>query len=437
MQQQPTIAVILSDLHIGDDEGIMALGPRTGYVKLNGIFVREELDRELKQIDEFVQAQGNKIPRLILNGDLWDVAVRSVAEVDGLSTSFFKAVKLDRFFEEILFLPGNHDHHLWQLLQTQTCILRPLQNRRTQVSGPGGTTVFDFPQAQCGFLDLPSGSFNIPGVKGPYKGDVFLTALTGNALPVNVVYPNLYLRVKSDAGSELTLVTHGHFFELGWSLLSELVAEVLEKKKIPFDFALLEMINSPLTEFINFSLAQQQGQVAQIVDDIYNAVRAGQTPPQLTALREGIVAVVDELLSPSGAHAGGNWFAKEWTGLEAGIAARVVTSLLKGKAGAAVSTAGDGRPTPSLARWDASFLTRDRARTRIASFLGMCLHDTDSVPIRRLIFGHTHVAFPGTRDAFDGTWVEVWNTGGWVPEAGKPCSILAIAVGGDGTLTGF
>jgi len=433
MASQDMVAVILSDIHIGDDRGIVSREPDDGYVAVNGAFVREELPEKLAAVNQIVQAQGKKIHTLILNGDVWDVAVRSVAVVADVAAAFFEAVRLDHYFDEILFLPGNHDHHLWQLLQTQTCILRPLENRLPPASASGGSIVREFPNAQSGFLDLPSGTLTIPGVQGPYVGDVYLSALTGGTLPVNVVYPNLFIRVHMAAGTEGTVVTHGHFFELAWSLLSDLVAEVLEKREVVLDLATLEMLNAPLTEFINFSLAQQDGRVAEIVSSIYDGARTG-TIPELAELRDGLIAILEEVLNTANVGATVHWVREELLKLVAGYLMRRVG----GKARGAVQTTSTARPAPSSARFDTSFLDHPEAQRRIGVFLTMSQAQLGVTPIRRLVFGHTHDAFATRTQKIAGTGpIEVWNTGGWVPEQGRPCSILAIGIDSNGVLQGF
>ena len=111
---------------------------------------------------------------------------------------------------------------------------------------------------------------------------------------------------------------------------------------------------------------------------------------------------------------------------------------LGGKARGVVRTTATARPTPSSARFDTSFLDHPEAQRRIGAFLTLSQAQLGVTPIRRLVFGHTHDAFATRTKKIAGIGpIEVWNTGGWVPEQSKPCSILAIGIDSDGALQGF
>ncbi len=431
MADRRAVALILSDVHLGDEDGVLSPEPKPGFERLGDLFVRSELTSLLARVRALVAARGARIPFLVIDGDVWDTAVRTVAEVAALSRRFFPAIRLDELFGAAIFVPGNHDHHLWELLQSETCILRPLERTRG-VGDTGGTVVHEFPQAQSGFLDLGTGALDIPGVAPPYLGNVYVSALTGGAgLPVNVVYPNLHLCSGEPGRRETTLVTHGHFFELAWCLLSELFAPVLAEKGIALDLARLEMLNSPLTELINFSLAQQSGALAGIVWELYDDARDGRKPRDLDQLGRSLVRVLDEAVLPDAPEDVVSWLKAQATKAAIRLLPAVLTSLFTRSARGSEP---DASGFVSRARWDASFLEGEKTRSRMASLVSASAAEARA-PIRRLVFGHTHVAFPATRCDLTGfPGLEAWNTGGWVPKPGQPCSILPILAWSDGSL---
>jgi UDP-2,3-diacylglucosamine pyrophosphatase LpxH len=437
------VAVVISDIHIGDDAGIVRRQAAKGYSSTGtqDLFIRDtflEFQEEVKAIA--ARMPDKKIPYLILNGDGWDVAIKNLDEVADLSQLFFAALQLDEYFRQILFLPGNHDHHLWVMLQTQTCVVRPLEKATGSAAGLSAiaklvdTKVQGFPHEQSGVLDLATGKLTIPGVKPPYDGHVFLSGLTGEKhIPINVVYPNLYLVPAGGGSASSILVTHGHFFEVAWRLLTEVLAQLLVREHVRTDLVNLEMLNSPLTEFFNFSLAQV-GPVSTLVNRVYNQVRTGQRPPELDIALDSVAAYADRAIEFHGDNIWSGFVAmlKE-AGSDAAI--KAVKSLVESLLLSALRDAKRGSLAVSGARHDAQFLDRPGTLDFIDLYITMSRRKQPNLEFATIVFGHTHEAFPRrTRQLRESGEVAFWNTGGLVG-ADSQCDFMPLAIDGTGRVS--
>jgi UDP-2,3-diacylglucosamine pyrophosphatase LpxH len=443
MNTTDPVAVVISDIHIGDEMGIVRSQPAKGYSSggKQGPFIRDVFLGFQKKVGGVASGMPNKkIPYLVLNGDGWDVAIRNTDEVADISQSLFAALDLDKYFEQILFIPGNHDHHLWVMLQTQTCVVRPLEKAAgsaaasTAFANLVGASVQAFPHEQSGILDLVKCELTIPGVKPPYDGHVFLSGLTGaKHIPINVVYPNLYLVPGAGGIASSILVTHGHFFELAWRLLTDVLAQLLVRERVRTDLVNLEMLNSPLTEFFNFSLAQV-GPVSTLVNRIYNEARNGQKPPELDIALDSLADFADRAIE---FHGDGLWsdfkaMLKE-TGSDAAI--KAVKSLVESLLRSALRGAKRSDLAASGARHDAKFLDRAATLDFIDLYLTMSRRKQPNLDFRTVIFGHTHEAFPRrSRQLRESGEVTFWNTGGLVGLNGQ-CDFMPLFVDGAGNIS--
>ena len=78
MAQTKPVGVFLSDFHIGEDLGGVSRKQGQGYTEpVKGVFVRQEFQVFLEQLkSRYGISASNRIPYLILLGDIWDLAVQ-------------------------------------------------------------------------------------------------------------------------------------------------------------------------------------------------------------------------------------------------------------------------------------------------------------------------------------------------------------------------
>ena len=107
--------VCISDMHLGEEDSLLTNieGGNLDTGKPSEVMVK--LVECLKKIID--NNKGSKKPTLILNGDILELA---------LTRTNIAAMTFDRFleliisetnplFDRIIYIPGNHDHHLWEL----------------------------------------------------------------------------------------------------------------------------------------------------------------------------------------------------------------------------------------------------------------------------------------------------------------------------------
>ncbi len=92
--------LVISDLHFGESDALLQVGDASdglGKARVEGLV-------------EWL-AECGPFKEIILLGDVWELWTSTFAEARGLSHHFFSSLAtLD--FGQMLFLPGNHDHHL-------------------------------------------------------------------------------------------------------------------------------------------------------------------------------------------------------------------------------------------------------------------------------------------------------------------------------------
>ena len=201
--------VCLSDLHFGAENSILThlaansveADPRAPTAVLIGL---------LECLDALISRnQDSHRPTLILCGDILELA---------LATDNIAAMAFDRFIDlafnpghrlfdnRIYFVPGNHDHHLWESAREQ--------QYATYVSSVSPDVDLEIPwHTTRMFAQTDSRSVDA----------ILLSALIhrhpGCAdISVQTVYPNLALR--TDDGRRCAVVHHGHFLESIYRLMT-------------------------------------------------------------------------------------------------------------------------------------------------------------------------------------------------------------------------
>lgn len=209
-----TIA-ILSDTHLGD--AMTRLQHPAGILHAPAY---QALQRVIR-----AETGGGPLDLLVLNGDIIDFAMGSFADSCAVARGFFDAVATDALTRRILYIPGNHDKHVWDAVEWQVNVIDRMGK---------GELPRPFRRTQPAVIDLATGGVDLPGVTPGYElGTLFLQGLFspgGKAVPIMVAYPNLYL-VAPDRS--VTVVSHGHLMALAWVLLSELLRGAPELKAHP------------------------------------------------------------------------------------------------------------------------------------------------------------------------------------------------------------
>lgn len=229
--------VVVSDLHLGEEGSI--LNDR----KVISSFV-DEL-KTLGEIDEFVML-----------GDILDLSMASFPESVKSARVFFEELaKVD--IKEIVYVPGNHDHHLWVLEVEYASIIQKMQS-----------------------ANLP----DMPNYIKEFRGtSSFISGICPNSLKNKLIvkYPNHKVDVMGKTG----FLHHGHYLSREGSLLCK-VSEAIKEGVSLNEF---ELQNSPIHELIQYSL--EQSPVMQ--GKIEKAWKGGGS-------LAGILVVADEIMDGQG-----------------------------------------------------------------------------------------------------------------------------------------
>jgi len=256
-EKQVPVAMFLSDFHIGEIYGSVTRQiPEGKAAEYDSILVTPRLYYHKRIIDllqniDKALADKQSMPYLILVGDIFDIAVHEASDVYKLSQTFFsypiyKGRSFISFFDTIIFIPGNHDHHTWTVLQETYYIQQPLLTRQQALP---------FPHQIISMLSIgKSLSFRCEDTLFTRNSrHNFLSAVLSNgSKTVYVAYPNLYIACPD---KQDICVTHGHFFEPQWN--KDTLLSVLAKPRYhPYFFQTIEKYNAPFTEFSDYSIAQ-------------------------------------------------------------------------------------------------------------------------------------------------------------------------------------
>jgi len=208
------VSVVLSDTHLGSAHSVLDPDAAARSGQTYPDHLESVLFAPLKRA-----LPNGKAKFLVLNGDTIDFSLQTFQQALLRAAGFMQKIVASQIFEEIIYIPGNHDHNVWQLLQHEVTVTRRVA---------AGLPPKPYPYVQAGLLDLTQSTLSLPNVGSPY-GDVFLKGLfhlgapagpDADELPIAVVYPNLFMFTQGSPDRPI-LATHGHLFCLPWILLTE------------------------------------------------------------------------------------------------------------------------------------------------------------------------------------------------------------------------
>ncbi|HWG74830.1 MAG TPA: hypothetical protein VG184_12325 [Acidimicrobiales bacterium] len=385
--------VVLSDLHFGADNSVLTsvLSEGGGRFQVDPTAPTPLLEGMVAGLRELTAGQSDR-PTLILAGDVLDLAL-SPDEV--AATAFEGFVDLafapaDRLFAPVVYyLPGNHDHHLWETA-------REAQYVAALKGWPPGKA-----------LEAPWHTTRLLPERQPPVTPGLLSAVIGHRtgcgdVSVHVAYPNLALT--AGGGRRCRVVSHGHFTEPIYTLMSHLRDLLFPDQRVPgaASIATLEEENFAWIDFF-WSTLGRSGQVGVDVGLVY---------ADLTSAA-ALDALVANLLAGLMAHGKGPaWLRPVETRVLCAIFKHEVNHLAKSERG-----------TPDVA-------LSARSQVGLRAYLGGPLagqmrSDLGEVPPDvGFIWGHTHKPYVDTW-AVDGypNPVQILNTGGWVVDTAEAVDV--------------
>jgi hypothetical protein len=386
----------ISDLHLGADTSLLThLRPGTSVVeptRPSAVLV------QLAQCLETVSAvnQDGTRPILILNGDVLELALASDEEA---------VMAFERFVEQlfpangpplvdphIIFIPGNHDHHLWEgARETQYAAFLQKKPPGVVLDPPWHVTKMYKPDPVDAVL-LNGVIARYPHMKG---------------VSVGTVYPNLCLFSKDE--TRCAIFTHGHFIESIYRLMSCLHAALFPGCQEPTRVWDLEKENFAWIDFF-WSAMGRSGGVGADIGRIYEMLLVPQMRKKLAGqlARAAGRAVMPKV---------------PWLGEKLGLVLVPAIRSFLGKAGGL-----------EKGKSEQAFTQESSAGLHMYVEKLLCAQLTDerkgTPPVQATaIFGHTHKPFANVQD-FAGLpeQVSVFNTGGWVVDTPATASTHGAAI---------
>lgn len=388
---------IASDLHLGDTAGRL----------VRHVGKTWEPGPAYPRFREFAGADNDY---LVLLGDIFDLSVADFDGAYGAAEAFFQAVRRDGIARQVLYVPGNHDFSVWNLLSQEINVIKQVEKGdpiKTRMAKPG--VLLEAPAP--GQRELTLSDANPKPDTGRYGG-LFLDHLAtdgrddgGAPLTFNIAFPNLYF-VPAD-GSPV-LMTHGHFFEGYWSLVGEFAlavagADLRVDRPGMLDIEEWCRINCPLNELASASLGQT-GPLVKVIHRVQKEVEGNRTPHTRRYVRRAFGYLRAEL--------GGN----PLTRMLIGIALRFLERFVIGKLSRRRNARDEGP----------AFFRRPDVRERIGQYLRACRYEMATLPVLAgrpapdtLLCGHTHHPLGPEADEriplADGSNLRVLNAGAWLP----------------------
>lgn len=200
----------MSDMHFGAENSVLSHVPE-GSTSVQPETPSAVLTQLVDCLRAVVETNADpQPPTLILHGDILELAL---AEDNVAATSFAAFIRLafttgrPLFDNRIYFIPGNHDHHLWETARERQYAHYIRDLPPGESIGPPWhvTRLFEEPSTVTPEADLLN---------------AVLGRLANHDLSVRVVYPNL--GIESDDGERVVVVHHGHFTEPLYRLMSSL-----------------------------------------------------------------------------------------------------------------------------------------------------------------------------------------------------------------------
>jgi hypothetical protein len=387
--------VCLSDLHFGAENSIMtSLEPGTAEVDAHR--TSAAMTGLIDGLETLITRNESAVkPTLVLCGDILELALGN-DNVAAMVFSDFIGRTLgsgNQLFDDLIyFVPGNHDHHLWE------------SARERQYA--------DYVQARPlnEDLEIPWHTTRMRATHDPQPVDSqLLTTLIhrqlGNtAATVRAVYPNLAL--SSADSSRCVIFHHGHFVEAMYKLMSTIKDMLFPSQPTADEIWDWETENFAWIDFF-WSTLGRSGAFGSDVGFIYDTLQSpAAMKPLLRNLAQGV----------TNKSRGPRWLHR----IEAGPLAWALDRLAS-----RASRLERNQPGAALA---------PRSRVGLQTYLDLPLRsqilaEFDSVPAElTFVFGHTHKPFEELQPA-NGypAAIKIYNTGGWVVDTVKPNPLQGAA----------
>ncbi len=383
--------VILSDLHFGAENSVLT-SLKPGGIEADPHKPSAVMESLVECLAELVtKNEGPDQPQLILCGDILELA---------LATDNIAAMVFDRFLEKafppngplfdktVYFVPGNHDHHLWETArerQYAKYVSKQAPGPEEELSIPWHTTRMVPPKEEAVEAEL------LTTLMRRYQ---HLREAT-----VVAVYPNLRLT----AGERSVVVHHGHFVEGMYRLMTTLKDMVFPGRPPADKIWEWEAENFAWIDFF-WSTLGRSGEVGADVGLVYASL---QSEPAMKQLAHNLATgIAGKLTWPSPMR----WLGGKVLDFGLGRLVRLASRLERSD---------PSKPLSAKADQGLHLYLQGPLRSQLLEEIGDKWYELPDVPKDlTFVFGHTHKPFEVelAPKGYRGP-VSVYNTGGWVVDS--------------------
>jgi UDP-2,3-diacylglucosamine pyrophosphatase LpxH len=393
--------VCLSDMHFGAQNSLLTKLTPDGLKPdfLNPSPVLLALTENLRSLISENKDKSKK-PTLILLGDILELALCETNEAGMVFDRFIDLIlpQGNELFGEIYYIPGNHDHHLWEIAREMQYLKYVERMDDKNVLPPMWHTTNIFVEnsphpTRCDFMN------------GIIQNNEHLKHMN-----VRVAYPNFGLT--NPSGEKAILFHHGHFLEDIYTLMSTVKTYIFPDQSIPEDIWDIEKENFAWIDFF-WSTMGRSGQVGKGVELIYDKMTDDK---KFSELLHNIAVKITQNIKESESKQATTFFRKLSNFFIRFIPGRKIEKIVYSFLKITLGTVAKHE------RADGGGSLSDEMRSKLILYLDKILkrqlsHERkENIPKDlQFVFGHTHKPFAETlTNTSYAKPIQIVNTGGWV-----------------------
>ena len=395
--------VCLSDLHLGEEDSLLTNLYRKQYKTdpENPSPVMIHFKNCLSQIITNSEGFPEKKPTLIILGDGLDLALSYVNDAAMvferfLETFFFEVP--EPLFKEIIYIPGNHDHHIWETareIQYAEFIKRHPETIEIPIPWQKSKAI---PQKETDFIKSPL-----------LESCIFRVMQRENSsfqIPIKILYPN-FIHYDSQR-NKFIIFHHGHFFEKLYYLMSWLKIIIFPEEISEFPPKKINNIEAENFAWIDFfwSTLGRSGEVGEKIEIIWEMLQSKKGKEKLIEnFAKGLAKKIDIPNVPT------DWLEEKVLKFIIESIASYITEKLEKRVKDADLSEDFYKLLKNYLRNAIFYQIKDELKIDSKT-----IENSEII----LIFGHTHKPLKKIEKiAPYKNWIKLYNTGGWVCDKPK------------------
>ena len=252
--------VCISDLHLGAKDSLLSSFDVLGHVAGEAGPVADTFAKAFRATIEAMASPDAPV-RLVLLGDALDLGLSPMGVVSRNLLNFLNVMfpseregDLAPFTGGIIYVPGNHDHHVWRMAQDEEYVDDIKKGRKLKPDIQQVSSIVEEPYFECRLVTELMQR---------------VRALRGSAC--HAAYPNWAIRDAS--GNRAVVLHHGHYLDPTYMALSRL-AQWLGLADDPESATGLERCNGPWIDFL-WSEFGSAGSIGKSADTLYDTMMDG------------------------------------------------------------------------------------------------------------------------------------------------------------------